>query len=146
MEDRVLKGFVLICVFGSVVCDLEDFFGNFPVDVKNEFFSAWDSLIDAIKQPVRIKRLGSDGKHKTWAIPATTASTTTILKTITTEPSITKLAIPILPVPRWSFLERWRGMEVPRIPGFVKARHFTGPQQYKPSLTDEDNFGVLMFI
>ncbi|CAH1645305.1 unnamed protein product [Spodoptera littoralis] len=55
----------LVCFTDQSYATFADFMNNLPSEIATAFSSAWDSISDAIKKPVRIKRLGH-GEHKTF--------------------------------------------------------------------------------
>ncbi|XP_022831177.1 DNA-directed RNA polymerase II subunit rpb1-like [Spodoptera litura] len=56
----------LVCFTDQSYATFADFMNNLPSEIATAFSSAWDSITDVIKKPVRIKRLGHGGKHKTY--------------------------------------------------------------------------------
>ncbi|KAG6458215.1 uncharacterized protein LOC115448684 isoform X3 [Manduca sexta] len=120
----------------------------------------------AIKKPVRIKRLG---KAKTTKTPLTTTTHFTPIELVhrrvptSTEkydllqPSLRRLMLPVLTIPKWENLEQWKKLQKPSFvelkPGWGTSTtpeevedNDIGGDQNPSRLNDEDAFGVLIFV
>ncbi|XP_053607857.1 uncharacterized protein LOC128673791 isoform X2 [Plodia interpunctella] len=76
-----MRGAVLLCMF--VLCSvhfetvsgtLNEFFQNFGDKISDAWHYTWNNIVDNIKKPVKIKRLGRLGKLKTTEPPTTIIS------------------------------------------------------------------------
>ncbi|XP_037293854.1 uncharacterized protein LOC115448684 isoform X2 [Manduca sexta] len=130
----VLCAIVLVCHRAD--CTLSDFFNNLPTEIGNALTHAWSKIVMAIKKPVRIKRLG---KAKTTKTPLTTTTHFTPIELVhrrvptSTEkydllqPSLRRLMLPVLTIPKWENLEQWKKLQKPSFvelkPGWVNKSH-----------------------
>ncbi|KAH9645693.1 hypothetical protein HF086_003366 [Spodoptera exigua] len=118
----------LVCFKKQSHATFGDFIKNLPSDIAHAFSSAWDTISDAVKKPVRIKRIGQGGRLKTTAsVNDETDEPKRILmmKPVTkmkyrhyeyTEDSTKsgqKVTIPILRAPVFNSLREWIDMQKP---------------------------------
>ncbi|XP_035432977.2 uncharacterized protein LOC118264546 isoform X4 [Spodoptera frugiperda] len=65
MRALLAISLLLVCFMDQSYATFAEFMNNLPAEIVTAFSSAWDSITDVIKKPVRIKRLGPGGKLKT---------------------------------------------------------------------------------
>ncbi|XP_075973759.1 uncharacterized protein LOC142975019 isoform X2 [Anticarsia gemmatalis] len=155
MRPAIVLCLIVLCSVHKTQGNLAAFLTNLPSEVGHAFSTAWLSVTDAIKQPVRLKRLGRRGKRKstraTSAETMITSTTTTeeVLRAETPLPAGKKLELPLLLAPRFSNIDSWRHMQKPQFAVnrlSTEAPQLEGSTTLRTHLADSKFFGPLLFV
>ncbi|XP_026729825.1 uncharacterized protein LOC113495342 [Trichoplusia ni] len=128
---------ILVCFVDKSYGTFAEFMNNLPTEVANAFSNAWTSITDAIKKPVRLKRLGPGGRLKSTPSYEIGSLPPEDERSIFGNPGATppsyfrsttyfgnKLTLPVLPAPKYKNLDDWREMQKAH---FAKRKKVANP-------------------